>query len=123
MTLHFPSSTISTVIDILLIIDMDKCYKKNSKDDIKIEKSVDLLKAISEPNRIRILYTLSKDKICVCELADRIGIPQNLMSFHLKTLHNVGILEKIREGNNIYYVIRDNWRNKIENIFQFLDIK
>lgn len=102
---------------------MNKYCKNNSKNDIKIEKSVDLLKAISEPNRIRILYTLSKDKVCVCELADIVGIPQNLMSFHLKTLHDVGILEKTREGNNIYYVIKDNWKNKIENIFQFLDIK
>ncbi len=102
---------------------MDTCCKNNSKNYIKIEKSIDLLKAISEPNRLRILCTLSKDKVCVCELADRVGIPQNLMSFHLKTLHDVGILEKIREGNNIYYVIKEKWKNKIENIFQFLDIK
>jgi len=102
---------------------MDICCKNNSQHYIKIEKSVDLLKAISEPNRLRILYTLSKDKICVCKLADRVGIPQNLMSFHLKTLHGVGILEKIREGNNIYYVIAEKWNKKIENIFQFLDIK
>lgn len=102
---------------------MNTCCKDNTKNYIKIEKSVDLLKAISEPNRLRILCTLSKDKICVCELADKIGIPQNLMSFHLKTLHKVGILEKKREGNNIYYVITKKWNNKIENIFQFLDIK
>ena len=102
---------------------MNKYCKYNDKNDIKIEKSVDLLKAISEPNRIRILYTLSKEKVCVCELADMVGIQQNLMSFHLKTLHDVGILKKIREGNNIYYVIAEKWNKKIENIFQFLDIK
>lgn len=102
---------------------MNSCCKDNSKNYKKIENSIELLKAITEPNRLRILCTLSKDKICVCELADKIGIQQNLMSFHLKTLHDVGILEKIREGNNIYYVIKNNWKNKIENIFQFLDIK
>ncbi|KUK50049.1 MAG: hypothetical protein XD75_0064 [Parcubacteria bacterium 33_209] len=102
---------------------MNTCCKNNEKNYLKIEKSVDLLKAISEPNRLRILCTLSKDKICVCELAEKIGIPQNLMSFHLKTLHEVGILEKKREGNNIYYVIAKKWNKKIENIFQFLDIK
>lgn len=102
---------------------MDKCCKNNSKNHIKIEESVDLLKAISEPNRLRILCTLSKDKVCVCELADKVGIQQNLMSFHLKTLHDVGILEKKREGNNIYYVIAKKWNKKIDNIFQFLDIK
>lgn len=103
--------------------DMDKYCENNRENYIKIDKSVDILKAISEPNRLRILCTLSKDKVCVCELADRVGIPQNLVSFHLKTLHDVGILEKIREGNNIYYVIKGDWKNKIEKIFQFLDIK
>ncbi len=102
---------------------MNKCCKNNNKNYIKIEKSVDLLKAISEPNRLRILCTLSKDKICVCELADRVGVPQNLMSFHLRTLHDVGILDKIREGNNIYYVIKENWKNKVKSILQFLDIQ
>lgn len=101
---------------------MDNCCKNNNKNFIKIDKSVDLLKAISEPNRLRILCTISKEKICVCELANRLGIQQNLMSFHLKNLHEVGILEKIREGNNIYYVIKEIWKGKIENIFQFLDI-
>lgn len=102
---------------------MKSCYKNNNKNYINLEKSTEILKAISEPNRLRILCILSKDEICVCKLAERVGIPQNLMSFHLKTLHDVGILEKVREGNNIYYVIKDSWKNKIENIFQFLDIK
>ena len=84
---------------------------------------MELLKAISEPNRLKILCSLSKNKICVCELADNLNLQQNLMSFHLKTLFDVGILEKVREGNNIYYVIKKDMKSKIENIFDFLDIK
>jgi ArsR family transcriptional regulator len=123
LTIIKPKYNISIVID---IVNKNICkivVKTPHQTLKKIEKSVDKLKAISEPNRLRILCTLSKEKICVCELADKLNIPQNLMSFHLKTLYEVGILTKKREGNNIYYVIKKNWEKKLENIFQFLDIK
>jgi ArsR family transcriptional regulator, lead/cadmium/zinc/bismuth-responsive transcriptional repressor len=102
---------------------MNICCQENNKINKKIEESVDLLKAVSEPNRLRILCVLSKEKICVCDLAEKLGIQQNLLSFHLKTLFEVGILEKFREGNSIYYAIKKEWEKKIESIFKFLDIK
>lgn len=102
---------------------MNICCQENSKNYKKIEDSIDLLKAISEPNRLRILCILSKEKICVCDLAEKLGMQQNLISFHLKTLYEAGMLDKQREGNSIYYVIKKNWEKKIENIFEFLDIK
>jgi ArsR family transcriptional regulator len=102
---------------------MKDCCQKNSKNYEKIEGSVDILKAIGESNRLKILCSLSKNKICVCDLAEQLDMPQNLLSFHLKSLYEVGILEKKREGNYIYYVIKEEWKPKIEKIFEFLDIK
>jgi len=102
---------------------MNNCCHDNDEDYKKIEESTELLKAISEPNRLRILCVLSKKKICVCELAQELNIPQNLISFHLKTLYDVGILKKEREGNTIYYAIKKDWGKRIEKIFEFLDIK
>lgn len=102
---------------------MNACCQGNSKTYRKIEESVDTLNAISEPNRLRILCTLSKEEICVCDLAQKLNMQQNLVSFHLKTLYDVGILEKKREGNNIFYFIKKDWKKRVENIFEFLDIK
>lgn len=101
---------------------MTDCCQKNSKNYEKIEQSADILKAIGEPNRLKILCSLSKSKVCVCDLAQQLEMPQNLMSFHLKSLYDVGILEKQRDGNYIYYVIKDEWKDKIEKVFAFLDI-
>lgn len=101
---------------------MKGCCQKNTKNYQNIEKSVDILKAIGEPNRLKILCALSRDKICVCNLAEQLDIPQNLLSFHLKSLYEVGILKKKRDGNYIYYVIKKEWEPKIEKIFEFLDI-
>jgi ArsR family transcriptional regulator len=102
---------------------MNSCCQDKNRNYKKIEESTDLLKAISEPSRLRILCVLSKKKICVCDLAEELDIPQNLISFHLKTLYDVGILKKERDGNTIYYVIKKNWKGRIEKIFEFLEIK
>lgn len=102
---------------------MNICCKGDSKVYKKIDESAELLKAISEPNRLRLLCVLSKEKVCVCDLGERLSMQQNLVSFHLKTLFEAGILEKYREGNNIYYMIKEEWKKKVESIFEFLDIK
>ncbi len=102
---------------------MKNCCTNNNQNYKKIEESAELLKAVAEPNRLRILCALSKEKICVCDLAESLEIPQNLLSFHLKTLYEAGILKKQRDGNNIYYLIKKDWNERIEKIFEFLGIK
>ena len=101
---------------------MNTCCKQDTKNYKKIEESVDILKAISEPNRLKILCSLLNENICVCDLASKLGIAQNLLSFHLKNLFDEGILEKKRDGNYIYYIINKDWEKRIKKLFQFLDI-
>ncbi len=99
---------------------MNQCCINNSNQFKNIDCSIDILKAISEPNRIRILCILSKKEICVCELAQEIGISRNLLSFHLKTLFEVGILAKEKISNKIFFYIKDEWKGKVKNLFIFL---
>lgn len=101
---------------------MNQCCINNSNQFKNIDCSIDILKAISEPNRIRILCILSKKEICVCELAREIGISRNLLSFHLRTLYKVGILNKEKIGNKIYFYLKDEWIDKVKNLFKFFDL-
>jgi DNA-binding transcriptional ArsR family regulator len=45
-----------------------------------------MLKNIAENNRLKIICLLTKKEKCVCELMDELGLPQNLISYHLKVL-------------------------------------
>lgn len=87
------------------IVHPNTCCDETSPRFQKIEESAKLLKVISDVNRIKILCILSQEKICVCDLAERLGLAQNLVSHHLKVLEDVGILEKKRDGNQIFYTI------------------
>lgn len=102
---------------------MNNCCSQGTKNYTQIESSIELLKSVSEPNRLRVLCTLSKLEICVCELADKLSISRNLLSFHLKTLFDSGILDKKRVGNQIFFFIKEEWKDRIRHFFDFVGIK
>ncbi|MEG4346123.1 metalloregulator ArsR/SmtB family transcription factor [Microcoleus sp. A003_D6] len=59
--------------------------------------------ALSDPLRIQILELLREQELCVCELCDRLSVPQPKLSFHLKTLKDAALVRSRQEGRWIYY--------------------
>ena len=59
--------------------------------------------ALADETRLRIVRRLSEGEQCVCDLTDVLGTGQSLLSFHLKTLKEAGILRDRREGRWVYY--------------------
>lgn len=82
----------------------------------------ELIKALGDPLRTRILDVLSNDRICVCDLARNFGISRNLLSFHLKKLASVELLKIEREGNRIFYVINGKYKNLLKVYLNLLNI-
>ena len=99
-----------------------KCCDENTNRFNQIDSSADLLKIISEPNRIKILCILNSAEICVCDLAEKIELPQNLVSHHLKVMQEGGLLGKVRRGNQLFYYIKTSMKAKITKLFEFIDI-
>jgi len=60
-------------------------------------------KALSDSNRLRILDRLRAGERCVCDLQDVLDTGQSLLSFHLKTLKDAGLVIDRREGRWSYY--------------------
>lgn len=69
--------------------------------------TADALKAMGHPLRWRILCTLGSDEMMVGDLASRTGTTQSNMSQHLDQLRNKRILVSRKEGNRIYYRVRN----------------
>ena len=59
--------------------------------------------ALSDEKRLRILELLRSGERCVCELTDALGASQSLLSFHLKTLKEAGLVTDRRQGRWVYY--------------------
>ena len=63
-------------------------------------------RALADPARLAILQALSSGTRCVCELGPRLGLAQNLLSYHLRILREAGLVRGRRTGRRIEYEVR-----------------
>lgn len=86
---------------------------------------VTYLKALAEPNRLRILNLLMEGEHCNCELGEKLGMPPNLISHHLAILRQAGLVEAKRDGIDsrwIYYSVNRTALDQLNAALQvFLD--
>lgn len=69
-------------------------------------RAVQILKALSEETRLRIVAVLRHEPLSVNELISVLEMGQSRVSRHLKILSDAGILEGSREGSRVYYGLR-----------------
>jgi ArsR family transcriptional regulator len=62
-------------------------------------------RALSDETRLRIVDLLRGGERCVCELTAALDVGQSLLSFHLKTLKDAGLVTDRREGRWAYYTL------------------
>ncbi len=68
-----------------------------------------MLKAMSDPKRLRIVDMLSCGELCACEILEAFHITQPTLSHDMRVLSEAGIVQDRREGKNIYYTLnREN---------------
>jgi DNA-binding transcriptional ArsR family regulator len=63
------------------------------------------LAQISEPNRLRIFALLTRGELCVCDIETCVSLPQNLVSHHLRSLREAGLIQARRSGRWVYYSV------------------
>ena len=67
-----------------------------------------LLRALADPNRLRIFEYLMEGDSCNCELNEKLGLPSNLLSHHLRVLREAGLITSRRDivdNRWIYYSV------------------
>ena len=77
-----------------------------------------LYKMFADATRLKIMWALSKERMCVCDLAVMLGMTKSAVSHQLKSLRLSNLVHNEREGKNVYYSISDNHvRVMLENGF------
>ncbi|ADX24453.1 TPA: helix-turn-helix transcriptional regulator [Streptococcus agalactiae] len=75
---------------------------------VDISSVAQMLKAIADKNRAKITYALCQaDELCVCDIANIIGVTVANTSHHLRTLHKQGIVKFRKEGKLAFYSLDD----------------
>jgi ArsR family transcriptional regulator len=68
---------------------------------------IKVMKALSDPNRIKILKMLQHKTLCVCELQAALGIAQPTVSSHLKVLEDAHLVSSSKAGLWVNYQLGD----------------
>lgn len=71
--------------------------------DTSTGRRTEVLKALAQPARWQIVERLAAEELCVCHLVEDLGIPQPLVSHHLRILRAAGVVESERFRQWIYY--------------------
>jgi len=75
---------------------------------LQLDQMVDVLKAVAEPSRLRILALLSKGDLTVSDLTTILGQSQPRVSRHLKLLGEADLIDRYQEGAWAYFRLSDN---------------
>lgn len=84
-------------------------------DDV-LDLVADRFKALAEPARLRILNALRAGEMTVSGLIEETGLGQANVSKHLRLLHDVGFVERRKEGLHAWYSLAGN------DVFRLCDI-
>ena len=74
----------------------------------------ELFKSLGDQTRLKILFALSKNKMCVCDIAVLLGMTKSSISHQLRILKQSKLVNYRRDGKVVYYSLADN---HVKNIF------
>lgn len=84
------------------------------KDEVLYDLA-ELFKVFGDSTRIKILYALFEAELCVCDIAQLLGVTQTAVSHQLRVLKNNKLVKFRREGKNIFYSLADDHVRSIIN--------
>ncbi len=67
----------------------------------------ELFKVLGDHTRVRILHALSFSELCVCDLAELLGMTSSAISHQLRVLRAAKIVKFRKEGKNVIYSLDD----------------
>ena len=91
------------------------CYDEVKVDHIKnklptelIQKTSQLFKHMGDETRLKVLYALYEEELCVCDVANIVDSAVATASHHLRLPHNAGLTKKRKEGKLMFYSLDDH---------------
>ncbi|HQU81693.1 MAG TPA: metalloregulator ArsR/SmtB family transcription factor [Pyrinomonadaceae bacterium] len=100
-----------TINDACEIQFVDEGKVENARRAMKSAEAISLLaetfKILGDPTRIKIAFALSKEELCVCDIANLLGVSQSAVSHSLRTLRQMKLVKFRKQGKIAYYTLDD----------------
>ncbi len=93
---------------------VDNTLKKMPKQNL-FDNLAEFFKIIGDPTRTKIIFALDQNEMCVCDIANVLGMTKSSISHQLATLRKNGIVKSRREGKEVYYSLDDE---HVQQVFE-----
>lgn len=81
---------------------------KSMVDEDLFYKLAEFFKILGDTTRTKILFALDQNEMCVCDIANVLGMSKSSISHQLGTLRRSGIVKCRKEGKEVYYMLDDD---------------
>ncbi len=81
--------------------------QKKLPEEVLLKELADFYKVFGDSTRIKILCVLLESEMCVCDLAEVLGMTQSAISHQLRVLKQMKLVKNRREGKTVYYSLSD----------------
>ncbi len=87
--------------------DIVKAVQEKMPDEDVLCDLAEIFKVFGDSTRIKILYLLFESEMCVCDIAQLLGMNQSAISHQLRILKQAHLISSRREGKSVIYALSD----------------
>lgn len=91
----------------MLDINRPSIYIPKNEYGESMKNFIKVMKALSDPNRVKIVKMLQHKMMCVCEMREALQIAQPSVSKHLKILEEANLVDSRKDGQWVNYYLTD----------------
>ena len=95
--------------------DVVALLKEQMPEDETLFDLAELFKIFGDSTRIKILYVLFESEMCVCDIAQLLGMTQSAISHQLRSLKQAKLVKSRRDGKTVFYSLADGHVSTILN--------
>ena len=85
-----------------------KTIKNQLLKNSEFQSLANLFKILGDATRTKIVWMLSEQEMCVCDISNVLNMTKSRVSHQLAVLRKAGILESRKDGRTVYYELNDN---------------
>ena len=97
--------------DVCEVRSVDELKVRAVKEAMPPEEDIyslsEVFGVMADSSRLKIIYALSKEELCVCDIASILGISISAVSHQLRILRNMRLVKFRKEAKRVYYSLDD----------------
>ncbi len=90
-------------------VDFEKVerVRKALPPDSEVQAMAEIFKALGDPTRLKIILTLAREEMCVCDLTALSDVSASAISHQLRVLRGLKLVKYRKQGKMVYYSLDD----------------